>query len=112
MEEVQRHARNEAVMRRLNEGLAEHDEAGGMDGIEFDFVCECYMLECGKKLRLSAESWRRLHPDEVTFVIFPGHEDVAALEEVIERADTHWVVRKRGPGAAASRDIEAGRAAS
>jgi hypothetical protein len=110
MDEAQRHARNEAVMRQLNEGLAEHDEAGGMDAIEFEFVCECYKLECGKRLRMSAGEWRRLHPDEFTFVIFPGHEDAPAVEEVIERGERYWIVRKRGAGAAATRDIEAGRA--
>jgi hypothetical protein len=60
-----------------------------------DFVCECGDGKCHDKLRTTTEAYEKVRADPLCFLVAPGHvaEDV---EEVVERFDAYWVVKKIG----------------
>ena len=92
--DARRLALNEATFRELNERLAEHDRQAGYASLAMEFVCECPEPACGRHLRLTADQWSAIHRDARTFVVAPGHEAAAWIEEVVERGAGYWLVRK------------------
>jgi hypothetical protein len=61
-----------------------------------DVVCECDDLNCGELFPVSVEAYERVRSEGTLFLVLPGHSD-DSIEEVVERADHYWVVRKH-PG--------------
>ena len=59
-------------------------------------ICECDRLECAEALRVTPAAYEAIRDDGASFLVLPGHEDLA-VEEVIERQDDYLIVRKR-PG--------------
>ena len=83
---ITRVARNQAVLRALNEGIdAERD-----DGV-VAFRCECGKLGCNRLIALRRPEYEAVRADPRRFVIAPGHV-VAALEYEVERHAEHAVV--------------------
>jgi signal transduction histidine kinase len=99
-----RHAINEARLRELNKRLADHDTDAGLADHDLTFVCECFRAECGRHVAVTAREWEQIHADPVTYVVWPGHEDVPQREAVIARTDRYWVVKKIHAAEKASRD--------
>lgn len=92
-EEQRRLAANEAVVRRVNEGI----ERGQWPGDERDLVsfrCECARLGCNALIELSVTDYERVRSDPCRFVLIAGHE-LAELETVVEEGDGYVVVEKR-----------------
>jgi hypothetical protein len=106
--DARRLALSEATFRELNERLAEHDHQAGYGSLEMEFVCECPEAACGRHLRLSADRWSAIHRDACTFVVAPGHEAAPWIEEVVERGDGYWLVRKVGEAGVTAERIARG----
>jgi hypothetical protein len=85
-------AANEGLFRELNEQI----EWLSGDERMLTIVCECGMLECDERLTVSAATYERVRSDGTQFVILPGHEFLE-VEEIVHRAESYAVVRKR-PG--------------
>jgi hypothetical protein len=94
---LERQARNEALMREVNERVAELREQGswGDDGRRMEIHCECGAFPtCDARLRLSVEEYERVRAQEDRFAVAPGHES-SELERVVERHETWLLVDKR-----------------
>ncbi len=101
-----RAARNEDLFRRLNERL--HSLAGigrsptavaTPDGdLTLErFVCECSHTSCSRVLELTADEYGAVRASDRRFLVFPEESHTnPEIEEVVERADRYWVVRKLG----------------
>jgi hypothetical protein len=79
----QRIARNEAAARDLNERL-------GMG----TFICECADADCNRAISMSRDAYDAVRRDPRQFFLVPGHE-IEEAEDVIERQEGYYVVRKR-----------------
>jgi len=97
-ERLQRQARNEALLRQVNEQIATLREgAGGWADADqgFDFQCECGNLaSCDARVALTVEEYERIHGQRDRFVVLPGHE-TEELEVVVEANERYAVVDKR-----------------
>jgi hypothetical protein len=92
----ERIALTEAAFRDLNARLVDHDEQAGYAAITMDFVCECYDATCHRHIPLTAVDWLAIHEDPRAFVIAPAHASAPWIEQVVERREPYWVVRKVG----------------
>lgn len=92
---ARRAAKNEALSRSLNEGLARGEEKWPSD--QPTFICECADLSCTDELRVSLEAYMSVRADVTHFILVPGHNN-PAIERVIEEGDGYQVVEKIGPG--------------
>ncbi len=97
---LERQARNEALIREVNERIERVDkdaEARGWapDGGFFDFHCECGRGEpCDAKVRMTIGEYEIVRAQDDRFAVLPGHEN-AEIESVVERSERFVVVDKR-----------------
>jgi len=90
-------ARNEALMREVNERLRAVDsEAGWADRDQlFGFQCECGNPDgCDGRLEMSLSEYERVRAQRDRFAVIPGHEN-DAIERVVERDERYYIVDKR-----------------
>ena len=90
-EDTQRIAMNEAVFRKVNEGMEAGQEPSGL----LSFVCECGRLPCNQLIQLTRAEYESVRSNPRTFAIVDGHEILEA-EAVVERHDRYLVVEKCG----------------
>jgi hypothetical protein len=94
MDFAERAARNEEVFRdinaRIEEGVAMHHVPG-----QVPYHCECDRPSCFERITLDPPEYERVAAEPYRFIVTPGHED-AAIERVVERHETHYVVEKIG----------------
>ncbi|MDQ6836317.1 MAG: hypothetical protein M3016_09040 [Actinomycetota bacterium] len=86
-------ASNEAVFRRVNEGI-ERGQWPGDESRPVGFRCECARLGCNSLLELTVADYERVRAGSRRFVMVRGHE-LPDLETVVERINGHVVVEKR-----------------
>lgn len=98
---LDRQARNEALLREVNERLAQVDKAGDdrMSGSSpglFEFLCECgeSAAGCEALVEMTIEEYERVRSQSDRFAVYPGHEQ-DEIEWVVERSDRFVVVDKR-----------------
>ena len=93
---LERRARNEALLREVNERIAELGEAAqawGPNG-SIDFLCECGRDGgCGDRLRISLDAYLRVREQDDRFVLRPGHE-TPEIERAVDRTDEYVIVDK------------------
>ncbi len=96
----ERAARNESAFRELNErtNLDEH-------GPFTVFVCECEDEACVEPVSLTTKEYEGIRANSNSFFVIPGHE-TAMVDQVIERAESYFVVRKRGAGAEVAEELD------
>jgi hypothetical protein len=87
-ERRRRRAANEAAFRNINEWIEDLTR----DRI-IDAVCECADISCGEQFPVLVEAYENVRSDGTLFLVLPGHDD-DSIEEIVERADRYWVVRK------------------
>lgn len=92
-----RAAKNEVVLRDLNERLKAYPAAGKERFSEW--VCECADMTCMKPVELTIEEYERVRAEPTRFVVAPGAEHVdTEIERVVQREQRYWVVEKIGVG--------------
>jgi hypothetical protein len=91
VESRQRVAMNEATFRKVNEGMEAGQDPSGL----LTFVCECGRLGCNKLIQLTRPEYEAIRAHSRRFAIIDGHE-IPEVEDVVERAESHIVVEKRG----------------
>ncbi|HWC13884.1 MAG TPA: hypothetical protein VG929_04755 [Actinomycetota bacterium] len=91
----QRAAKNEALTRSLNEGLARGEEKWPSE--QPTFICECSDLSCVQEIVVSLEDYRSIHEERQCFIVRPGHE-TPEIETIVEERDGFHVVEKMGTG--------------
>ena len=99
-ERLERQAKNEALLRQVNEQIAVLGQgAGGWADSEqqFDFQCECGRLDsCDARVVMTIEAYAAVHGQRDRFVLVPGHE-TPELEDVVEVHERYVIVDKREP---------------
>ena len=100
---LQRKARNEALLREVNERIAEVDKAADEANVApeqtlFEFLCECggddSDIGCEEHVRMTIEEYERVRSQDDRFAVYPGHEK-EALEWVARRNERFVIVDKR-----------------
>jgi hypothetical protein len=96
-ERFERQARNEGLMRTVNDRIAAADErAAGWagDDQQFAFQCECGKSGCEGQVLMTLREYERVRSQRDRFAVVPGHETVD-IEQVVERDDGYVIVDKR-----------------
>jgi hypothetical protein len=104
---LERKARNEALMREVNERIAEVDKAAEEASFApehnlFEFICECggdgnSQSGCEEHIRMTIQEYEDVRSQDDRFAVYPGHEK-EALEWVVMRKD-RFVLVDKGPNA-------------
>jgi hypothetical protein len=92
-ERERRIGENEALFRDINDKVEGLNRSLAVVSTRMVVVCECGLQECLERIDLSIEEYERVRADSTHFVIVPGHE-LPDVEDVIERSDRYYVVRK------------------
>lgn len=98
-ERLERQARNEALVREVNEQISRLDRdaagSGAVDqGSTFGFHCECGCEGgCPEMLWLTLAEYEVARQQDDRFVLTPGHE-TASLERVVTGNDRFVIVDK------------------
>ena len=85
-------ARNEALLRQVNERIQDVNEPIGKDQ-PTDFLCECGDESCTAPVSLTLTEYEKIRSDPMHFVIAIGHE-TAGVERVVQENDRFAVVEK------------------
>jgi hypothetical protein len=97
-ERFERQARNEDLMRTVNDRIAALDErATGWSGPEqlFDFQCECGKTSgCDARVLMTLAEYERVRQQRDRFAVVPGHE-TDEIEHVVEQDERFLIVDKR-----------------
>ena len=100
-----RAAKNEVVLRDLNERLKAYPPSPNQRFSEW--VCECADMTCTKRVELSIEEYKMIRAKPTRFVVAPGAEHVnPEIEHVVQREKRYWVVEKIGVGAEISEKFD------
>ena len=98
----QRQARNEALLREVNEQIERVDqttqEAGLSEDATFEFLCECGRVKgadisCDEHVEMTLAEYEDVRSQDDRFALVPGHE-TPELEEVVRRTDKFVIVDK------------------
>jgi hypothetical protein len=92
-------AKNEALIRSLNERVKELAEpflevGGTSESERVAFVCECGREGCYETIELLVAEYERAREQATLFVVVPGHE-VPEVERVVSRGEGFAVVEKQ-----------------
>jgi len=91
-------ARNEALLRTVNEQIRALDETadGWADADQrFIFQCECGNTEgCGEQIEMTLVEYARVRSQRDRFAVVLGHEN-EEIEHVVERNERFVIVDKR-----------------
>lgn len=99
---LERQARNEALVREVNERIARLDEATqeadfGDDALRFEFLCECGGdaddVSCDARVEMTLDEYEEVRTQDDRFVLVAGHENTA-IEHVVRRTDRFVIVDK------------------
>jgi hypothetical protein len=102
-ERLERKARNEALIREVNERIVQVDKAAeeanvGPEEPFFEFLCECGgddgALTCVEHVQMTIEEYEQVRSQDDRFAVYPGHEH-EELEAMVARNERFVVVDKR-----------------
>lgn len=97
-ERFERQARNEALMRAVNEQIAELSGSAGVwadSDHQFAFLCECGQAEeCESRVVMSRTAYERVRAQRDRFAVAPGHQ-TSEIEVVVEEGDNYLIVDKK-----------------
>jgi hypothetical protein len=99
-ERERRIGENEALFRSVNEQVQGLTDTLTVAAERVRAVCECGAQSCIEHIELHPQEYEQIRADPTLFVIKPGHE-FTEVEEVANRNDRYWLVRKDPGGPAA-----------
>ena len=100
---LEQRSRNEALIREVNERMAEVDKATeesnfAPDETLFEFLCECGSDSetgaCVEHVSMTINEYDQVRQQDDRFVVYPGHES-DWIEWVVFRNDRFVIVDKR-----------------
>jgi len=93
-EETERRvARNEALLREVNEGI-ERGRWPGDDNRSLKFRCECSNLDCVDTVPMTRGEYEQVRSSGRRFALRPGHE-LPEYEKIVETGDGYIVIEKQ-----------------
>ena len=97
-----RKARNEILLRKLNEQIEAHHLR--VQPTVAAWVCECADETCAQPVEMTIAEYEGVRGEPTHFFIAPSDEHVSAdIEYVVRREPSYWVIAKMGVGADMSR---------
>jgi hypothetical protein len=103
-ERLERKARNEALIREVNERIEQVDRAAQEASVApeetlFEFLCECGgddagQIGCEEHVKMTIPEYERVRSQNDRFAVSPGHEK-EALEWVVAENERFVIVDKR-----------------
>jgi hypothetical protein len=97
-----RKAKNEIVLRKLNERIEEHHLRVRPDIAEW--VCECADENCALPVKMSIAEYEAIRTEPTQFFVAPTEDHVSTdIEYIVRREPSYWVLAKVGVGADMSR---------
>ena len=104
-EETERRlARNEALLREVNESI-ERGRWPGDDNRPLRFRCECSSLECNVMIAMTRNEYEQVRRDGRRFALHPGHE-IPACETVVETREGYLVVEKQDQAGEVAKELD------
>jgi hypothetical protein len=100
---LERQARNESLIREMNERIEQLDRAAeaGLEGehLVFEFLCECGAGEggdagCEEQIEMTVAEYEEVRQQDDRFALLPGHE-TEELETVLRRTERYVIVDKK-----------------
>jgi hypothetical protein len=101
---LERQARNEALIREVNERIERLDRAAeaadlGDESVRFEFLCECGVgdaddVGCQERIEMTLAEYEEIRAQDDRFALFPGHE-TEELETVLRRTERYVIVDKK-----------------
>ena len=91
--QVERQARNQALLREVNERIAELSSRFEVSTEKQRYVCECSHTGCSEQVLLSAAEYARIRDDPATFLVLPGHAELDR-EEILVGLPEYLIVRQ------------------
>ena len=91
-ESEQRVARNESLLRDVNEGIVRGRWPGDEETVRLR--CECHRLDCNRSIELTLREYENLRENSRRFALLPGHE-LPEAESVVDGGEGYVVVEKR-----------------
>jgi hypothetical protein len=101
---LEQQSRNEALLREVNERIAEVDKAAeennfAPDETLFEFLCECGASDgeaaaCEERVLMTVNEYDQVRSQDDRFALYPGHES-DLLESVVARTERYVIVDKR-----------------
>ena len=101
---LEQQSRNEALLREVNERVAEIDKAAEEKNVApdeslFEFLCECgagggEAGTCVEHVLMTINEYEQVRSQDDRFVLYPGHE-TEMIEWVVARADRFVIVDKK-----------------
>ena len=100
---LERQARNESLIREMNERIERLDRAAeaGLEGehLVFEFLCECGAGErgaagCEEQIEMTVAEYEVVRQQDDRFALHPGHE-TEELETVLRRTERYVIVDKK-----------------
>ena len=100
-------ARTQSLFRDINERVKEINDALNHILPLGDWVCECANQRCTERLYVGHDEYERVRSDGATFIVMPSEMHVDTdIEDITERTETYWVVKKRNLAAEVARAID------
>jgi hypothetical protein len=94
---AKRTARNKTLRRDVNERIATLYDKLQVQATFRDFICECALPACREPVHLTVTEYESVRRDRNLFVVVPDDAHVVPdFENVVERFDRYWTVKKRG----------------
>jgi hypothetical protein len=90
-----RAARNQSLFRKVNERVAEVNEAFRLVLEDAEFICECADDECMERISLTLDEYKDVRRSPTHFFVMHGHV-YPEFERVIAENGMHVVVEKFG----------------
>ena len=86
-------AKNEAIVREINEGIEEAKASRTPEG-DAPVMCECGNLDCELLIAISVSEYDEVHQDPRRFVVVKDHV-IPDVERVVAETERFTVVEKR-----------------
>ena len=97
-ERLERQARNESMMRSVNDRIAALDKSAtdwAAPDHQFEFQCECGKTDgCDGRVLMTLGEYDRVRSQRDRFAVVPGHE-TDEIESIVERDERYMIVDKR-----------------
>lgn len=84
---------NEALFRAVNERIESLNDTFATVTDTFEIVCECGNPGCSAQIPIASDPYERVRAGPTLFIVVPGHE-TAEIEEIVDKQDAYFVVRK------------------
>ena len=92
MPRLKRQARNQMVLRDVNERIARLADAYRVFREPYDFLCECSVTGCRTTVRATIGEYDLVRSHPSTWIVAPSHDD-QEREQIVYRTDRFAVVR-------------------